>query len=722
MGRRVSSILLFLAILLLGSSFSFVSAEKSNKQLVIIMIDHLSFLDYPIYKDTKGFGMLEKEAKKAGMNINSAGARNDWNAYLTISGGTRGVSSRDIGDSYQGVEIVDEANGIEARQYYYQQTGKIASKDSIVFLSLPRLKQEQNQKYPFFAGITGEVLKQYGIKTKVYGNQDTTTPKRYAPLLLMDQAGISQGDVSQKTLIHDNSRPFGLKTNYDFLYERFMTEIDSGTSLLVFDLGDLYRLDQFKKEMNTEYYQRVRQTVIQEQGQFIEQVAQKLNENQQLLVLSPMVSDQAVEEGFLLAPIWWKSNEQDQKVLVSSTTKRPGIVSNVDIAPTILHYFGIKEDLPHEMVGQVIESVNSTSSFTDELGQVFRVYRQRSDVLYPYVIWQVILLISSILVRLVKWRKAYSYMRMGLIGMLNLPFLFLITAIFDQLPPWLYLSMLLVLSFVIGFALSYLRPVPLFWITGLVTWFAISLDVFFGSFLMKRSYLGYDPIIGARYYGIGNEFMGVYIGAALMFTAMMIHQKKNRWLMGFVALIYVVLSYILLSPSLGTNAGGAISAIVATTFTYLQMNKENLGEKIGWIFLFMVVVGFSILIVANVFTGSDDQSHIGRALGSITNGDFQSIYQLISRKLAMNWKLIRVSAWSKVMISSLFVIGVFFIKPRGPIKAFFEQSPNLFYGFYGIVVGAITALIVNDSGIVAASTMIIYVASPILYIAMEKKG
>lgn len=69
-----------------------------------------------------------------------------------------------------------------------------------------------------------------------------------------------------------------------------------------------------------------------------------------------------------------------------------------------------------------------------------------------------------------------------------------------------------------------------------------------GGPLMKRSYLGYDPIIGARYYGIGNEFMGVYIGATLLFISHFLQMKKNGvtfllpylFLQGLVLFFYIL--------------------------------------------------------------------------------------------------------------------------------------------------------------------------------------
>ena len=50
-------------------------------------------------------------------------------------------------------------------------------------------------------------------------------------------------------------------------------------------------------------------------------------------------------------------------------------------------------------------------------------------------------------------------------------------------------------------------------------------DVLLGAPIIKNSILGYDPIVAARFYGIGNEYMGVLIGTTLIGTTGLL----DRW-------------------------------------------------------------------------------------------------------------------------------------------------------------------------------------------------
>ena len=50
---------------------------------------------------------------------------------------------------------------------------------------------------------------------------------------------------------------------------------------------------------------------------------------------------------------------------------------------------------------------------------------------------------------------------------------------------------------------------PIYWI---YFYFLIVLDLLLKGQISRFSVLSHDPIIGARYYGIGNEMVGLFVG------------------------------------------------------------------------------------------------------------------------------------------------------------------------------------------------------------------
>lgn len=92
--------------------------------------------------------------------------------------------------------------------------------------------------------------------------------------------------------------------------------------------------------------------------------------------------------------------------------------------------------------------------------------------------------------------------------------------------------------------------------SGLTTIILFDMAVF-NQFLIKNSLLGYDPIIGARFYGIGNEYMGVLVGASLI-TISIFFEKfgfKNIILLPFALAVVFIMG----NPMMGANVGGTIT-------------------------------------------------------------------------------------------------------------------------------------------------------------------
>ena len=73
-----------------------------------------------------------------------------------------------------------------------------------------------------------------------------------------------------------------------------------------------------------------------------------------------------------------------------------------------------------------------------------------------------------------------------------------------------------------------------------------------------------------------------------------------------------------------------------------------------------------------------------------------------------------------VLLSSILVMVVLVMKPAGLFRRWQEEYTYLMIGFSANAVGAVVALLVNDSGIVAAATMIIFVAVPMLLFRIQE--
>src|SRR5207247_489992 len=89
------------------------------------------------------------------------------------------------------------------------------------------------------------------------------------------------------------------------------------------------------------------------------------------------------------------------------------------------------------------------------------------------------------------------------------PLALLVAWVFDPHTMPAYLGWIGAVCFVVALMPS---PAVIFWVTSVV----IIIDACFGSRLVAQTVLSAYMMSGIRFYGIGNEYMGILIGGALM--------------------------------------------------------------------------------------------------------------------------------------------------------------------------------------------------------------
>ena len=243
----------------------------------------------------------------------------------------------------------------------------------------------------------------------------------------------------------------------------------------------------------------------------------------------------------------------------------------------------------------------------------------------------------------------------------------------------------------------------------------IILDCIIGTPLMKSNIMSYDAINGARYYGVGNEYEGVTIASAVFALAVLLNYKKiPKWLAVVLSIIILVTSAM---PSMGANVGGAISECVAYLLFILLIFDVKLDLKK------IIMIGVATVLVVVAFAGLDflmgSESHLSVFTNQIIQEGPAAIINTFGRKRQMNMKLAKSSVWVNILIVSIVIIGALIFKPSGHFKKIHDRYPMIFKGFMASFVGCIVTLLVNDSGIVAASTAAIYILIPLIIISIN---
>jgi len=247
--------------------------------------------------------------------------------------------------------------------------------------------------------------------------------------------------------------------------------------------------------------------------------------------------------------------------------------------------------------------------------------------------------------------------------------------------------------------------------------------------MMRHSYLGYDPVIGARFYGLGNEYEGVLIGSAILFVASLYQAykqsgrydspRKSILLPGAAAIFFGLVLYYMVAPGLGTDAGGFLAGLVGFFVAFARLQGLRIGKKGLLVLAGGLMLGVAVLIAGSLLT-DQPLTHVGRVSQQIVSGEWAEVGKMLERKLAMNLRLIRVSMWSKVFVVSLVVLGLLALRNDRFLRHLALDTPFLVKGFAGVIAGSLAGLVLNDSGIVTAATCIVFLVVPALYAALEE--
>src|SRR5690606_12468334 len=129
-------------------------------------------------------------------------------------------------------------------------------------------------------------------------------------------------------------------------------------------------------------------------------------------------------------------------------------------------------------------------------------------------------------------------------------------------------------------------------------------------------------------------------------------------LASLAAMFFLGITFYIGAPTLGTNAGGAISAVVAFGLAWSKWFTDWWSKAVSWSRLIFTVTGAIVLSLGLLWllhtawpNALEQETHIGRAMRLVMSGDLQAIMNMIVRKLSMNWHLIGVSSWSKVLLT-----------------------------------------------------------------------
>lgn len=652
-------------------------------------------------------------------------------AYLTISAGTRALGA----PALDGQQLaVDAEFAAEPARGVFERRSGVPAGDGIVSLSWPTLVRE-NEAEPYDAvlGLLAETLHDNGVATAAIGNADgsdvsTVSFERQAALALADEAGRIEGAVGGELLVDDPSQPFGVRMAPDRVLEAFDEAwVSDGPAVVLVEASDLARTLRYRSLVDAARGADLRAEALGRADELAGELLERVDATSDaVLALAPYAAPG--RSGLTVAAL--RSSGTGTGYLVSASTQRPGIVTLVDVAPTILDLLDIAR--PTDMEGRTFE-VERTGS---PLGQRMRHLATITDVsafrdrlltptttalvlgLAAVVAAAVLALVGD---RSVRWRRLVALL--ALADLAALPLSYLARAFpLEELGSGFYWAFLVAGSLVVSLAAAVIgrrRPhVALGVVLGLVVVVLLG-DVMTGDDLHFGSPFGYSPPGNSRLYGISNYSFGqVSVAACLLASLIAARQTRRRVALGLLGVTLVVLGL----PVWGSDVGG----IIAFTPTVLVFAALLYGRRPN----IRTLLAFGVATVGAVAAFGfvdlsrppEQRAHLGRLFERIGDEGAGPLVSIVERKLVANLEVSTSSFWVAAIPIAVATWAFLRWWSTRPLADVHRRLPTLHAGLVAAVVAAVLGSLANDSGAIAGGIACLVIATSLVHLAMADPG
>jgi hypothetical protein len=456
----------------------------------------------------------------------------------------------------------------------------------------------------------------------------------------------------------------------------------------------------------------MRAAAVQAKDTELGRIAAELPPDTTLVVTSPGALDKAQ-----LGVVVVNGPGYQQGLLDAQSTRQPGLVVITDLTPTVLTWLGHPDS---SLTGAQVTRGDRGSLATaikDFTG------RETSEQVWtsshsPFF-WAYALADGGVLaaIGLIFWgaseerrRKRANGWRIAGLFAAALPagtFLANLVPWSQQAHPalWLYGSSI-VFGAIVGLAaLSFGKRDPFapFGLICLFTMLVLGIDVMTGSRLQLETPFGLSLLEAGRFYGIGNEALGIYGIAALAGAGWLALRLPKRNALIAVSIVAVFTVFSSGWPGFGGKAGGTIAIVPC----FLVLLLVVAGMKLTWRRALVIAVSGLVLLaifgLINHFFPATGSSDIGSFTGGAIHGKSSS-GDLLLRKIRSNIGSLSVNAFSPLSPIVLVLSALMLWRPAWfrikTVPLAFNAEPLLATILAVMWLMAVLGWFANDSGVI----------------------
>ncbi|HEX9693776.1 MAG TPA: hypothetical protein VGA74_02075 [Actinomycetota bacterium] len=379
------------------------------------------------------------------------------------------------------------------------------------------------------------------------------------------------------------------------------------------------------------------------------------------------------------------------RTLASDTTRRTGVVTDLDVRPTILEFLG--RAVPNDLDGLPLRVVDNPPPF--QLHQRYLAMRRLTvPVQTAAGVYAAVGGLFGLALIAMRRRVPQALARAGAWVGMSVPALAVALLAAGHLPTLSYAT---VVPFVIGAtAVGTLAFAPLARRDAMLPPAAIGVAVllFFvaeaaaGWTAALTPFLGGSELDGGRFFGLPNVFVGLLIGASLYVA----FRLSPGW--GFALVVAVALFAGL--PFAGANIGAAVSLFAAAGLWLSLRTRGRLGWREAGVTAALVVVGIAVILFAHRFLTSTP-THVTR-FEEATGWRLGDAWRTFTHRLSTGWHLIEQNPFALVPVVGLPATLLAVLRPPPPVRQAFNRHPAWRDALLVALLAGIVAYVANDTG------------------------
>jgi hypothetical protein len=317
--------------------------------------------------------------------------------------------------------------------------------------------------------------------------------------------------------------------------------------------------------------------------------------------------------------------------LSSQSTNERGLIAAFDLAPTILDHLGAA--IPADVRGKpiVTDGPLRSASLRALMARLHVIAGRRLKALgFLLAAW------ALLLVSVAPWPRARAWaMRAGALGVLWTPVVVLVPAALEPSAPAEY-AIVALGSLALGALTDALVPWPRAVLApAIAAILALTIDALAGTQLLMRSLLGPDPILGARFYGIGNELKsGLAVLVLAADAAALYPAVRGRRAALAMAGAGVLLAVVEGSARIGAGVGGVILVSFGFAVATVMLAPGALRRRRALIVLIAPLAGLAGLAAIDLATAHGGGHFTGSVLHARSASDIRDI---LVRRYSAAW-------------------------------------------------------------------------------------